>query len=107
MTPEARMLKQLRDQKWSFGVMRSRKLYGGVEYGRKTLLINPVGHIISTLVHELLHVVDPKASENVILARECDRRKELSLQDEDAILHAFSPDLLRVMNQIHKIRGGL
>lgn len=107
MTREARILQKLRKKGWKFGTERSRKTFGRMNHDDKFVKVNPVGHIVATIIHELIHVEYPKLPEGVVVALELERRREITCKDEDEILLAFSPDLYRVLKQIQAIRGGL
>lgn len=107
MIHEVKLLQELRKKGWRFGVERNRRTLGRMNHDKKYIIVNPVTHIVSTIIHELIHVENHKFHEELVVALEMMRRREVTCKMEDEILHAFSPDLARVMQQIHRIRGGL
>jgi hypothetical protein len=64
-------------------------VYGEIDYNTMTITINPVPHVVDTLIHELIHMVYPKYSERAVCSLTGKVMKELTESELKAIYEEY------------------
>jgi hypothetical protein len=62
--------RKLRDKTFTVKFIRDKKLCGQCYIGEKWIELNPHMDVISTLIHEMLHDINPLMTEKQVLAQE-------------------------------------
>ena len=72
-------------------------VYGYWDEGTNSLVVNPVPHIVDTLIHELLHKLHPDYSEQTVRSMTGKLMKQLSDAELQAIYDMYKKRLVRDM----------
>lgn len=87
--------KRLKDDDFTFRFANLRGLHGLCDIGDKRIQLNPKGEILNTLVHEILHDVNPDWSETKVLKEESRIMARLSYRQMINLILALGEALKR------------
>ena len=87
--------KRLKDDDFTFRLANLRGVHGLCDIGDKRIRLNPKGELLSTLVHEILHDVNPSWNETKVLREESRIMARLSHRQMINLLSALCEALKR------------
>lgn len=65
------------------------RILGEIDYDAATITINPVEHIVDSLIHELIHMVYPRYSERAVCSLTGKVMKELTEDELQTIYREY------------------
>lgn len=86
---------RLRDPEFDIKLFRSKDTLGLCHFDKKCIEINPKSDMLSTLLHEMLHSINPEWSEEKVLQQEAIIMKQLSHRQMANLMLAFGEALKR------------
>jgi len=99
MTREARAIRRLRRDGWKFHLSSLPLAMGECDFDKKRISLNITSCLVTTIIHEVRHALEPSLNEGEVKKWECKRRKKLSLNQELEIIKAYSPKLWKVLKE--------